>query len=126
MEDFGFDRFNTFHYSNEEDTAAYTMDQIPQSTIDTRAERLGAIAEASTLSSLQALIGQTLPLVIDGPSEEHEYLLSARPLSWAVEIDGEILINDTNDLDVDYGEVYDAKITELAGNQLLATLIKRS
>ena len=125
METFGFDRFNTFHYSNEEDTTAYTMEQIPQAVIDTRAERLGAIAEESTLQSLQKMIGQTLPLVIDGPSDEHEYLLSARPLSWAVEIDGEILINDTNDLPINYGEVYEAKITELVGNKLLATLIKR-
>ncbi len=124
MEDFGFDRFNTFHYSNEEDTTAYTMEQIPQPTIDARAEHLGAIAKASTLSSLQALIGQTLPLVIDGPSNEHEYLLSARPLSWAVEIDGEILVNDTNDISVEYGEVYEAMITELVGEQLLAKLLK--
>ena len=123
MEDFGFDRFNTFHYSNEEDTTAYTMEQIPQETIDARAERLGAIAEASTLSSLESMIGQPLPLVIDGPSDEHEYLLSARPLSWAVEIDGEILINDTNDISVEYGEVYDGVITELVGDQLLAKLL---
>ena len=54
----------------------------------------------------------------------HEYILSARPLNWAVDIDGEILINDTSDLKVDYGVVYEAKITQLAGEQLLATLIK--
>ncbi len=124
MEEFGFDRFNTFHYSNEEDTAAYTMEQVPQSVIDDRAERLGAIATASTMASLQAMIGQTIPLVIDGPSDEHEYLLSARPLGWAVEIDGEILVNDTNDVPVEYGEIYEAVITELAGEKLLAKLME--
>ncbi len=123
MEEFGFDRFNTFHYSNEEDTSAYTMEQIPQAIIDSRAERLGTIAETSTQTSLQAMIGQTLPLVIDGPSDEHEYLLSARPLNWAVEIDGEILVNDTNDVPVEYGEIYEAVITELAGEKLLAKLL---
>ena len=124
MEDFGFDRFNTFHYSNEEDTTAYTMEQIPQAIIDTRAERLGAIAEISTSASLEKLIGQTIDLVIDGESSEHEYLLSARPLSWAVEIDGEILVNDTNDITVEYGEVYRTRITELAGDKLLGTLLR--
>jgi len=123
MEDFGFDRFNTFHYSNEEDTTAYTMEQIPQAIIDTRAERLGAIAEISTSASLEKLIGQTIDLVIDGESSEHEYLLSARPLSWAVEIDGEILVNDTNDLPIEYGQAYQAHITEIAGDTLLATLV---
>jgi len=124
METFEFDRFNTFHYSNEETTSAYTLEQINQETIDARAEKLGMIAEANTHTSLEKMVGQTLTVVIDGESEEHEYLLSARPLSWAVDIDGEILINDTSDLPVEYGKKYKAKITELVGEQLLATLIK--
>ncbi len=124
METFGFDRFNTFHYSNEETTTAYKMDQISQDIIDERAEILGEIAEASTLSSLKKMVGQTVTIVIDGESDEHEYLLSARPLNWAVDIDGEILINDTSDLPIEYGKRYEAKITELVGQQLLATLIK--
>jgi len=124
MEKFGFDRFNTFHYSNEETTTAYKMEQIPQEVINERAEILGEIAEASTLSSLEKMLGQTVTIVIDGESDEHEYLLSARPLNWAVDIDGELLINDTSDLPIEYGKRYEAKVTELVGQQLLATLIK--
>ena len=124
MQEFGFDRFNTFHYSNEETTTAYAMEQISQEIINERAEILGEIAEASTLCSLEKMVGQSVELVIDGESDEHEYLLSARPLQWAVDIDGEILINDTSDLLINYGKVYEAKVTELVGNQLLATLIK--
>ena len=123
MESFGFDRFNTFHYSNEETTAAFEMEQIPQNLIDERAEILGEIAEASTLRSLEKMLGKTVTLVIDGESDEHEYLLSARPLLWAVEIDGEILINDSNDLPIEYGKMYEAVITERAGDKLLATVI---
>jgi ribosomal protein S12 methylthiotransferase RimO len=123
MEEFEFDRFNTFHYSNEETTTAYTMEQIPQEIINERADTLGEIAESSTLKSLEKMVGKTLTLVIDGESDEHEYLLSARPLNWAVDIDGEILINDTSDLPVEYGKVYEAKVTELVGEQLLATLV---
>ena len=85
---------------------------------------LGELADACTQVSLDAMIGDTLTLVINGESDEHEYLLSARPLSWAVDIDGEILVNDTYDLKIEYGKSYEAKITELVGTQLLATLIK--
>ena len=123
MKDFKFDRFNTFHYSNEETTSAYTLEQISQETIDSRADILGAIAEENTQESLQNMVGKTVTLVIDGESDEHEYLLSARPLNWAVDIDGEILINDTSDLPVEYGKRYVAKITERVGTQLLATLV---
>jgi ribosomal protein S12 methylthiotransferase len=124
MEEFGFDRFNTFAYSNEEDTAAYTMKQIPTKTIDSRTKRLGAIAEETTKASLEKMVGKVVTLVIDGVSEEHEYLLTARPLTWAVEIDGEVLVNDTSDIDVEFGRRYQARITELVGTQLLATLIE--
>jgi len=125
MENFGFDRFNTFHYSNEESTTAFTMEQLPQEVINERAEILGEIAERSTIASLQKMIGRSVTLVIDGESDEHEYLLSARPLLWAVEIDGEVLINDTNDLPIEYGKMYEAQITELVGDKLLATLLAR-
>jgi len=125
MEEFGFDRFNTFTYSNEETTAAYTLEQIPDEIKEEQAAVLGEIAERSTLASLQKMVGQKVELVIDGESDEHELLLSARPLQWAVDIDGEILINDTSDLPIEYGRVYEAKITELVGNQLLATLISK-
>ncbi|UFH59049.1 30S ribosomal protein S12 methylthiotransferase RimO [Sulfurovum mangrovi] len=125
MEEFGFDRFNTFTYSNEETTAAYTLEQIPDEIKEEQAAILGEIAECSTLASLQKMVGQTVELVIDGESEEHELLLSARPLQWAVDIDGEILINDTSDLPIEYGKVYEANVTELVGDQLLATLVKQ-
>ncbi|HIP61343.1 MAG TPA: 30S ribosomal protein S12 methylthiotransferase RimO, partial [Sulfurovum sp.] len=124
MQSFGFDRFNTFAYSNEETTSAFEMEQISQECIDKRADALGDIAKVSTVTSLENMVGKTITIVIDKESDEHEYLLSARPLSWAVDIDGEILINDTTDLPVEYGKRYEAKISELAGEQLLATLIK--
>ncbi len=123
MEDFGFDRFNTFHYSNEETTPAFKMEQIDDETIESRAVRLGEIATDSTLKSLEGMIGKKIAIVIDGESSEHEYLLSARPLSWAVEIDGELLVNDTADLPIEYGRLYEAQITELVGDKLLATLL---
>jgi len=123
MEDFGFDRFNTFAYSNEETTPAYTMEQLPKKTIEKRTQILGEIGRQSMHTSLKRMMGKTITVVIDGESSEHEYLLSARPLAWAVEIDGEILINDTSELDIVFGKTYQARITELAGEQLLATLL---
>lgn len=123
VKSFGFDRANVFSYSNEEETTAYEMQQLPKKVIDKRAKILGDIVEEATLKSLETMVNKTIDIVIDGVSDEHEYLLSARPLAWAVEVDGEILVNDTNDIEVEFGKVYKAKITELAGNQLLAKII---
>jgi tRNA A37 methylthiotransferase MiaB len=99
------------------------MEQIPQVVINQRAEALGEIAEETTRMSLENMVGTTIDLVIDGESEEHEYLLSARELIWAPEIDGEIYVNDrTVDEDLEFGKIYSAKITELVGDILTATV----
>lgn len=121
---FKFDRFNVFFYSNEETTPAFTMKPVEEEVIEERVEVLEAIANETTQSSLEEMLGKTIKVVLEGESNEHEYILSARPTLWAREIDGDILINDTSDLAINFGALYEAKITELVGDRLLATLIK--
>ena len=125
MKEFNFDRFNVFYYSNEESTPAFTMKPIEDEVIEERVEALETIAHTTTEASLKTMLGKTIRVVLDGESDEHEYILSARPTLWAKDIDGDILINDTSDLEILYGALYEAKITELAGDRLLATLIKQ-
>jgi ribosomal protein S12 methylthiotransferase RimO len=121
---FGFDRINVFSYSDEETTPAHEMqNKIPAEVIASRAQILGDIASASTKKSLENEVGKEIELVIDGESDEHEYLLSARKLIWAPEIDGEIYVNDRKkDEDLEFGKVYKAKVTQLVGNILTATV----
>ncbi len=122
-ERFGFDRINVFAYSNEEGTAAFDMPQIGDDVIAERAEILGEIAREAKLASLRKEIGTEITLVIDGPSEEHEYLLSARKLLWAPEIDGEIYVNDREiEEELSFGTPYRAKVTDLVGDVLTATV----
>ena len=123
-QDFGFDRINVFAYSDEEDTAAFEMlDKIPQDLIDERAAILGEITNDVMKESLQKDLKKEINLIIDGESEEHEYLLSAKKTIWAPEIDGEIYVNDrTDESELSYAKVYKATITEIAGNVLLATV----
>ncbi|WP_457745348.1 30S ribosomal protein S12 methylthiotransferase RimO [Sulfurimonas sp.] len=122
---FGFDRMNIFAYSDEETTSAHEMnDKINEETKVKRAEILGDIATECTGKSLEAEIGKTVNIVIDKESDEHEFLLSARELLWADEIDGEIYVNDRTDdeSELQFGKIYKAKITQLVGNILTATV----
>jgi len=122
--EFGFDRVNVFSYSDEETTIAYDMaEKIPADIIAKRAEILGAITDECALKSLKKDIGKNIEIVIDGQSDEHEYLLSAKKLIWAPEIDGEIYINDrTVDADIEFGKIYNAKVSDIVGNILTATV----
>jgi len=122
---FGFDRINVFAYSDEETTSAHAMqEKIDEETKAKRAQILGDIAAECTRKSLAAEVGKTVDIVIDSESEEHELLLSARELLWAPEIDGEIYVNDRTDdaAELLFGKAYKAKITELVGNILTATV----
>ncbi|MFZ5376005.1 MAG: 30S ribosomal protein S12 methylthiotransferase RimO [Campylobacterota bacterium] len=121
---FGFDRINVFSYSDEEGTGAYAMsEKIPSKTINARAKKLGAVASAVEEASLAKLAGEEILLVIDGESDEHEYLLSARALIWAPDVDGEIYVNDREiDGELAFGVIYRARITEIAGRNPLATV----
>ncbi len=120
---FGFDRVNIFEYSDEEGTSAYDLQpKIDSETIHRRAEELGKIVERTTIASLERMIGKSYDTIVEGPSEEHDYLLSGRPLRWAPEIDGEILINDTDIEGIEYGRLYRVRITERVGTQLLGRI----
>ncbi len=131
IQNYKFDRANVFSYSTEEGTAAAKSDMlIDQETIDNRAEEIGEIIAQTTAESLEKEVGKTFEVYIDGESEEHEFLLSARKTIWAPDIDGEIYINDNelydenNPKQLEFGKIYTVRVTELSGDKLLATVIK--
>ena len=123
-QEFGFDRINVFSYSDEETTSAHEMsEKVDKKTIDKRAKILGEIAQEVELASLEKEVGKTVDIVIDGESEESEYILSAKELAWAPEIDGELYVNDREvDEELEFGTIYKATITSIAGNKLLCTV----
>jgi tRNA A37 methylthiotransferase MiaB len=126
-QNFGFDRINVFSYSDEETTPAYDMKhKINAKTIAKRAQILGDIASDVTQRSLRHEIGKIVELIIDGESDEHEYLLSAKKTLWAPEIDGEIYVNEHEiEGDLEFGVIYKAKVTDIAGDKLLACVIAK-
>lgn len=125
--EFGFDRINVFSYSDEETTPAYDMEnKISDELIASRSEILGDIATTCRKKSLQNEVGNIIELVIDGESDEHAYLLSARKTIWAPDIDGEIYVNDrVLDEDLEFGKIYQAKITKLVGD-ILTSLVNNA
>ncbi len=126
LKDFDFDRVNIFAYSDEEGTKAYEMrDKIKKEIIDERIEALDSIVEEKFIKSLKKDLNKEADIVIEGESSEHEYLLGARKIIWAPQIDGEILINDKEiEDDLEIGKTYKAKITQIAGDKLIGTVTK--
>ena len=124
LEAFDFDRVTLFAYSDEEGTKAYTIEEkIDQETIDRRIETLEEIVAKKTQKSLQKLHDQEIDLIITGESSEGELFFGARAINWAPDIDGEILVNES-ECEIEIGKRYRAKVTQLAGEHPLATVLK--
>jgi ribosomal protein S12 methylthiotransferase RimO len=129
LETFDFDRINVFAYSDEEGTKAQTMEtaKIPDEVIEERIAVLQDIIGQKLQKSLQKELNKEIDVVIQGQSSEHEFFLGAKKLAWAEDIDGEILINENElDREPEIGKRYKAKVTQVAGDKLVATLIKES
>ena len=124
LQEVSFDRVNAFAYSDEEDTKAYEMEnKIDKKTISKRLKTIEKILKKSFKNSLKDRVGKEIDIIIEGESSEHELFFGSRELCWAVGIDGEILINDVEiDSPIEVGKCYRAKVTQLAGDKLLATI----
>lgn len=124
IENFRFDMINIFAYSNEENTSAYDLEQIAEDEIERRVSIIEEIVERQRFENLQKMVGKEVEIILNGESDEHEFLLSAKAINWAEEIDGEILINDKEiDEELIFGNIYNCRIGELAGDKLIATII---
>lgn len=88
-----FEHMGVFPYSPEEDTPAAEMpNQVPTDLAAERAERLMDIQREISAEQQQALRGQTLEVLVDGPAAETELLLQGRHAGQAPDIDGSTYI----------------------------------
>lgn len=120
-----FDMINIFEYSSEEGTLASQMDgAVPKAVIKKRIKEIKEIIDNKLHEKLDSYIGKNVDLVLNGVSEEHELLYSAKNIAWAPEIDPEILVNDTDLNDLKAGVIYHAHITAATPTQLIAAIIQ--
>lgn len=88
------DHVGIFNFSREEGTvAALLPKRVPQKEIDARRRELLRIQREISKKKLRAMRGQTLRVLVEGPSDESEYLLMGRHEGQAPEIDGQVYLS---------------------------------
>jgi ribosomal protein S12 methylthiotransferase len=121
-----FDRLGVFAYSDEEDTAAYSLHpKVPSRTAEYRRRVLMTQQNAIAARKNRALVGQELPVLVEGLSQESSLLLEGRLESQAPEIDGICLINDSGIGNVSSGHFFIMKVTRALGHDLLGRIVRR-
>ncbi len=118
-----FNHLGVFLYSNEETCGAYEMDgQVPAAVAQKRRRKLMAAQKKISRRKLRALVGKTLPVLVEGRSPESDLLFQGRLESQAPGIDGVVYINDFQGSEPRPGEFRSAVISQSADYDLVASL----
>lgn len=120
-----FSSVGVFAYSPEPGTPSHDMAaQIAEEEKQQRRERLMLAQQAVNEKRLQGLVGTTLRVLVEGAHEETELLLTGRAEFQAPDVDGTVIINDSDcDLAaVQPGEFVQVEITEVAGYDLVGKI----
>jgi len=118
-----FDRLGAFAYSQEEHTAAAVMpDQVPE---EQKQERLKQIMEAQrevSREKLSAMRGKLLEVLVEGVSEESEYLIEARAWNQAPGVDGSTYIVEG---EAETGSIAPLRIKDTHDYDIFGRVLKR-
>lgn len=95
LEEAEFDHVGVFTYSDEEGTTAFDYsDKIPSEIAEERKNELMRIQKEISFRKNQKKIGKTFPILVEG-LEEESFLLTGRAPFQAPEIDGQIIIEES-------------------------------
>jgi ribosomal protein S12 methylthiotransferase len=120
-----FDRLGVFTYSDEEDTLACALQpKVPARTASRRQRSLMEQQAIMAARKNRELIGKEFSILVEGPSEESEFLLQGRLESQAPEIDGICLINDSEAGEVQSGEFRTIRIARVLEHDLLGKIVR--
>lgn len=126
LQEFNFDRVSAFAYSKEEDTLSYEMEQVPAKIISKRLSKIEKITRAAIEASFAQELGQKFIVSLEGESSEGEMFYAAKKALWDKDIDGEILINESDVEQLETGGRYWCEITQVAGSQALGKITAKA
>jgi len=93
-----FDWLGTFPYSDEDRSQSHQLDaKVPAAVIRQRQRTLMALQKPISRARRRAMLGQRLPILIEGPSTESDLLWQGRLASQAPDIDGKVLLTEFPD-----------------------------
>jgi ribosomal protein S12 methylthiotransferase len=105
-----FDRLGVFAFSPEKGTHAARLNHaISRREVDSRVQELMEIQVHVSRELNRERIGNTLPVLVEGLSQETDLLLSGRTATMAPDVDGQVLINEGWGI---VGEIAPVQITE--------------
>jgi ribosomal protein S12 methylthiotransferase len=115
-----FDHLGVFAYSHEEGTPAFGLtDDVPAEAKEERRGRLMELQQDIAFRHNAERIGARLELLVEGAHPETEHLLVGRTRGQALDVDGQVLVNDGV---APSGTFTTVEITDTAGYDLVGRI----
>lgn len=121
IEEFEFDRLGAFTYSREEGTPASLLKrQVPEKVKKERYNRVMALQKIISRKKNKAHIGKVEKVIVDGISDESEFLLAGRTEGQAPDIDGITYIASG---DASPGDIVNVRITDASDYDMVGEIV---
>lgn len=125
VSDTGFDHVGVFTYSHEEGTRAHGLvDDVPASVKTARRHAILARQKAIVSRRLAARAGETVTVMVDGPSPESSLVLQGRLEGHAPDIDAVVYLSDCDPTEFAPGDLVRARLTGHRGYDLRGQILR--
>lgn len=119
-----FNHLGIFRYSDEEGTPAFKINpKVPQEVIEDRFDELFELQREIATEHNQSYLGKEIEVLIEGEHEETELLIKGRHRGQAPDVDGNVLINETNGKELRVGDIVRARVTEVLDFDVVAEIL---
>jgi ribosomal protein S12 methylthiotransferase len=116
-----FDHVGVFTYSHEEGTSGFALeDDVPARVKRQRRAELMSLQKRLVARAQRARRGQSVRLLVDGPSAEHDLVWRARTEGQAPDIDPVVYLTDVDPSALSAGQFIDAELVGSRGYDLVA------
>jgi ribosomal protein S12 methylthiotransferase len=120
VDEAAFDHVGVFTYSHEQGTTALEFeDDVPQAIKDQRHDLLMARQQPIAFRRNLELVGSHIAVLVEGSHPETEHLLVGRSPGQAVDVDGQVLLNDGSAV---AGDLVRVQVTDTAGYDLVGRI----
>lgn len=119
-----FDRLGVFAFSDEEHAESYQLGgKLSEKEKQNRVTEIMRLQASISKKKNLKKVGKTLPVLVEGPSEEIDILWQGRMSSQAPDIDGLVYLNDGITDNILPGHICDVEITEAHEYDLIGSVL---
>jgi ribosomal protein S12 methylthiotransferase len=118
----GFDHVGVFTYSHEEGTRAFALDDdVPARDKRARRDRIMRVQKQMVARARRRQVGQTVSVMVDGPSPESDLVVVGRLQGQAPDIDSQVIFSECDPSTLPSGSVVQARVLAARGYDLIVS-----